>query len=282
MVLGRLRRDPEGRLVILAHEKGISLEPPQEAKARLKKEYGLYPENWREPFGARSSPQHEEYGINVINVGDEDMPYPPPRGGGRFQRDGFLKTLIGKLAPPIFSGLDSDFADFSREWKRYLHVMCPDGVDQPEGDILILETLRGCLDVGARNRLASALERNTHLTYNDFWRELEREYTRDLTSHYRREWEKVTLGGARRLTPQMWRVFESEFSLKATRVGDVTEREMEERLMSELPLQIRRKLKEENYRVSRSRYWVKFMEPLPLPTQAMEEMVAALVGHEVA
>jgi hypothetical protein len=158
--------------------------------------------------------------------------------------------------------------------------MCPGGVDAM-ADIPILETLRGCLDQGAKNRLAAALERNPQLTYNEFWRDLEREYSRDLTSHYRREWEKVTLGGVRRLTPQMWRIFESEFSLKATRVGDVTEREMEERLLAELPLEVRRKLKEENYRVSRSRYWVRLMEPLPIPVPAMEGMLAALVGHPV-
>lgn len=39
-VVNRLRQDPEGRVVVCAHEKGIPLEPSKEAKARLKKEYG--------------------------------------------------------------------------------------------------------------------------------------------------------------------------------------------------------------------------------------------------
>jgi hypothetical protein len=84
-IVENLRRDPEGRLVVLSHEKGLGLEPSREIKARLKKEFGLYPENWREPFGPgiMSPVPREEYSVNVIDVdGDDDGPAPLWEAGG--------------------------------------------------------------------------------------------------------------------------------------------------------------------------------------------------------
>ena len=154
---------------------------------------------------------------------------------GRDQGKSFLNKLVSKMPAPVFSGREADWADFAREWKRYLQILCPDGMERAQADMLVLEALRGSLDPASRKMLLSALETDPGLTYRAFWRILEQEFSRDLTTHYRQEWEKVTLEGKRHITPLMWRNFESDFAFKAARVGDVTNREMEERLLLQLP-----------------------------------------------
>ena len=52
---------------------------------------------------------------------------------------------MGKVVQPKFSGEACDFGDFDRKWARYLKIMSPGGVEQ-FGDLLILETLKRCLD----------------------------------------------------------------------------------------------------------------------------------------
>ena len=73
----------------------------------------------------------------------------------------------------------------------------------------------------------------------------------------------MTLEGKRHITPLMWKNFESDFAFKAARVGDVTNREMEERRLLQLPPDLRLRLREENYRVTCSSFWVRIQEPPP-------------------
>jgi hypothetical protein len=130
----------------------------------------------------------------------------------------FLNNLVNQMKLPTFSGSEADFADFSREWQQYVRVMCP-GELASVGDPLLLGMLKKALDHASCQKLITAMESNPNLTYADFWKSLEQDFGRDLTGVYRKEWEKVTLGGIRNATPQMWHQFEADFELKARRVG---------------------------------------------------------------
>ena len=125
------------------------------------------------------------------------------------------------------------------------------------------------------------MESDPNLTYANFWKTLKLDFGRDLTGVYRKEWDKVTLGGARNITPQMWRQFEADFELKARRVGDITDREKEDRIKLELPQDLRHRLGEENLRVSSTRHWVKIPEPLPVPVDRLEMFLARVLGKPV-
>ena len=223
------------------------MEPTLETKHRLRQKFGLYSANWKTPFGpGQLIPSNDDDCCFIRMVGVDEDAREPPRDKGLSP---FVRNLVSKVTQPKFSGHEADFADFSREWKQFMRVMCPGGVDQ-ENDVLVLEILKSSLDPASQNKLAALLEQNPDLTYMGYWRELEKDFCRDFAAHYRREWEKVSLNGVRHPTPNQWRTFVSNFELKCLRVEDATDREKEERILAELPADLRRKLKEENFRIS--------------------------------
>jgi hypothetical protein len=190
----------------------------------------------------------------------------------------FLNSMVNQMKMPEFSGNESDFADFAREWQQYVRIMCPGGASSV-GDALLLGLLKKALDHASRQRLISSMEANPDLKYSTFWKSLEADFGRDLTGVYRREWEKVTLGGVRNITPKMWRQFIADFELKARRVGDITDREKEDRIRRELPEDLRHRLGEENLRISSTRCWVKIPEPLPVPIDRLRPILAGILGR---
>ena len=70
----------------------------------------------------------------------------------------------------------------------------------------------------------------------------------------------------------MSRTFTSEYELKFMYVDVASERDKEEHILKELPLELRRKLKEEDFRVRGSKFWVRIPEPLPIPEAMLELM----------
>ena len=148
-------------------------------------------------------------------------------------------------------------------------------------DDVLFEFLREALDTASQLKLKARREVNPGLTYVSFWRELERELGKDLTVYARREWEKVSLRGVKRLDQFAWRNFTSEFEFKLSQVGDATDREVEERLMDELPGELRRGLKEELLRQRSGQHCVKILEPLPLAPPMMQTMLSRVLRREI-
>ena len=138
------------------------------------------------------------------------------------------------------------------------------GGTDPVSEEALLGFLREALDPASQHRLKARREANPILTYSAFWKELERDFGRDPSAHSRREWERVSLKGVRRLDQFTWRNFTAEFEFKLTQVPDATEREIEERLLDQLPTDLRRSLREEMLKRRSGQYWVRFCEPLPL------------------
>ena len=50
----RLSRDPTGQILLLSYDLGWGLEPSMSDKMRLQREFGVYAQNWDEPFGPGS------------------------------------------------------------------------------------------------------------------------------------------------------------------------------------------------------------------------------------
>ena len=246
-----------------------------ETKQRLKREFGLYAKNWEEPFTLSQLCAGFPMENKQVRMIAADAPG-PAREAPKAQK-AFMNKMVNEIKAPEFSGDEADFADFAREWQQYLRVMCPGGTAEVS-DALILGMLKKALDHVSCQKLISAMESNPNLTYANFCKMLELDFGRDLTGVYRKEWDKVTLGGARNLTPKLWRQFEAEFELKARRVGDVTDREKEDRIKLELPQDLRHRLAEENLRVSSTRHWVKIPEPLPIPVDRLEMFLARVMG----
>ena len=187
--------------------------------------------------------------------------------------------MVSQIKMPKFSGKEVDFPDFSREWQQYVRIVCPEGVASV-GDPILLEMLKLAVDNVTRQQLISALEANPGWGYREICKTLEEDFTRDLTWLHQKEWKELTLGGFQEISSQKWRQFMADFELKARRVGDITEREMVEKIKQELPSDIRYKLGEENLRVSSTRFWVKIPQPLPVPVDHLQTLVARLLGRK--
>jgi hypothetical protein len=270
----RLEADREGRTLVTSFEMGISVTPSLDVKQRLKREFGLYSKGWEEPFSDAQLVDDSQREVVSLHMIAADAP-DPARGIPKTQK-AFLNNMVNQMKLPTFSGEEAEFADFAREWREYVRVMCPAGTASV-GDPLLLGMLKKALDHASTQKLTSAMEANPNLTYTEFWRTLEEDFGRDLTGVYRKEWEKVSLGGVRNITPQMWRKFEADFELKARRVGDITDREKEDKIKRELPESMRHRLGEENLRVSTTRFWVKIPEPVPIPIDRLQQLFARLM-----
>jgi hypothetical protein len=259
---------------VTSFEMGISVTPSLDVKQRLKREFGLYSKGWEEPFSDAQLVDDSQREVVSLHMIAADAP-DPARGIPKTQK-AFLNNMVNQMKLPTFSGEEAEFADFAREWREYVRVMCPAGTASV-GDPLLLGMLKKALDHASTQKLTSAMEANPNLTYTEFWRTLEEDFGRDLTGVYRKEWEKVSLGGVRNITPQMWRKFEADFELKARRVGDITDREKEDKIKRELPESMRHRLGEENLRVSTTRFWVKIPEPVPIPIDRLQQLFARLM-----
>ena len=258
--------------------------PGMEIRQRLRREYGMYPENWDTPFGsmhiARYTPP-ENANIRMMAVADAPPAAPAAQAEAKPKANkAFLNSLVNQIKAPTFSGNEADFADFAREWKQYIRMVSSESGVIAIGDALALDTLKRALDHASRQKLIAAMDKNPNLKYDEFWKVLETDFSRDLTGVHRKEWEKVTLGGVRNITPQMWRKFEAELQVKSSRVEDITDREKESRIKRELPEDLRHRLGEESLRVSSTRFWVKVQEPLPFPASQLQNFLRATLRKQ--
>ena len=139
--------------------------------------------------------------------------------------------------------------------------------------------LHDCLDETSQRRLRLRRTEEPHLHFVEFWRQLESEFGRDQTTHYRDEWERVTLGGDGKLTVADWRNFQSKFELALGRVEDATETEVERKILVELPGKWRVKVNEEKLRRQQGQFWVRFAKPLTIPLDDLKVATEVAMGR---
>ena len=263
----QLERDPEGRVLMAGYEQGWVLNPDMSIRMRLQRDFRLYLRSWDEPFAPQhfEGPEREERSVSMMSA---------LTGAGGGGLNPLAARVMGNLPKPTFSGSETDWKAFSRDWRQYCTTI-QQGGGVTDRDLLRL--LKDSLDEASRNTLGARLEEKPDLSYTEFWRGLEQEFGRDMTVQSRRAWEKVTLGGAKRITPEMWRKFTSLFDLRLSQVEYVTDEEVEDRLMIELPSELRVQLKQEMLRKSEGQFWVRILEPIPMSVPELEEFMARLL-----
>ena len=143
-------------------------------------------------------------------------------------------NILGNRPQPVFAGEIADWERFSREWLLYESILRQTQTAEIP-DHLMFIIFRRSLDKASLDKLDATLVTNPHTSFVEFWQGLAKEFTRDPSGHYRREWQKIGLKGVRELTAQNWRAYRSAFELALSRVEDATEREIEEKIMAELP-----------------------------------------------
>ena len=107
------------------------------------------------------------------------------------------------------------------------------------------------------------------LTFMKVWRELEKEFGKNIPGHHRLVWERVTLNGEQNLTYLKFREFQREFMLTLKRAEDVTDEEAERKLMQELPDHWRSRVIKEGVKRAGGQYWVRIPKPTPIPLEEL-------------
>ena len=258
--------------------------PPPAEMARLQRTYGMYMDG-KNPYPCDSDSQGPQTHprvptVNMIRrdpsigrrMGDEAEH--PNRGPGPLGP--LLMNILGSQPPPEFSGNMADWERFSQEWAFYESVLQQ---TQPAGfpDGILLIIFRRSLDETSRQKLDAAMRLNPRLTFTQFWDTLVTEFARDPSAYHRKEWLKVSLNKKSELNPQTWRTFRCAFELALSRVEDATEREVEERLLGELPPYWRDRIIMESADRARGTYWVRVLKPAPVQGAELEAVLAQIL-----
>ena len=146
--------------------------------------------------------------VGMIGGNSTQAPLSPPPvpllgmlGGGSI----FANTLLKH--PPTFSGRLGDWSSFQQEWEGYLNVLrgLTGGANFP--DQVLLEVLKASLDESSKQMLQREREKNSQLTYAEFWRKMQDEFLGDETHQHRLAWQRVKLDKKGPITTKIWRKF---------------------------------------------------------------------------
>ena len=97
---------------------------------------------------------------------------------------GFYHPLMMSLQtqkPTLLNKYKGGWNTFAKEWRQFLQTMMVN-VGKTVPDNLVLQTMKTCLDKTDQLLLENHLERNPHLTIQDFWDHLASLYDKD-TKH---------------------------------------------------------------------------------------------------
>lgn len=187
-----------------------------------------------------------------------------------------LLTLLASKSAPKFSGDESDWETFALDWANYYDIL-----RQAEGgeiaDVFAFEVLRGCLDPASQVQLKALRQKEPTATFERVWRCLERTHSHDLVGARRREWERVCLKGGE-LTIATWRNYQSSFEWTLSRAEGISERESEDKILKDLPLDWRERLTKDCARKSQDSWWVRVLQPIPFEVEMLQEVLASASG----
>ena len=166
---------------------------------------------------------------------------------------GMVSFFFGSVTKPRFSGKESAWWNFKRDWEQYLSLGTS-MLGRVPNDRILLESLREALDPINRMELMYAMETHGRLSYQDFWDQLREKYERDAIQHSCRAWEQTTLNlrEGEDLTWNAWRTFMAAYRMRAVRYPDRTANEERSKILADLPPRWRAEvIKEESRRRSK-------------------------------
>lgn len=184
-----------------------------------------------------------------------------------------MTNFLSRNAIPIFTGEDTDFEGWSREFQGRVSMLRKMGGEVEFIESVLIRELKEALDKGGQDLLDRRLQENPSLTFEEFWVELEKIYARDMAKIRRKKFEEVSLGTERFPTLRQWRMYENAFELNLRMVTDMSDVEIQKKLLCDIPPSLKERVRDEMMRRGRENFWVKVSKPCPLPT---EELVGAL------
>ena len=183
-----------------------------------------------------------------------------------------------KVRIPKFSGREYEWRDFAQEWRTWEALQRH--VTPQIADGLLLQLLRESLDEASQLILQAERASNPELTFEGFWKKLERRFMGDVDLYNRRKWEACTLKGVGRLTPMVWRKFEAEFLLAKANIGGISDREAEVKLEDELSTPMRGELQREENRRKLTNFWVRISRMGDQSREEMARFVGGAIGRQ--
>ena len=181
------------------------------------------------------------------------------RGGGV---SSFLHAQLMANKAPEFSGEEEDWITFSHQWSNFLEVLKATEGREIE-DVVWFGILESCVDDATKSKIQSERRKDHRLSFSRFWQGLEREFGRDQESAKRSEWERVHLKPGE-ITLASWRSYRIAFEAGLSQLQGITDREIEKKVVQDLPPNLREKLVREIASKAQDKLWAKVMKPCVL------------------
>ena len=257
------------------------------SKPQTKKErFALYVERLKgTPWEGKLRPPTT--GPNAVGSSSEDE---DPRmcrmtrgGGGSVSDRGgalssFLHAQLMANKAPEFSGEEEDWVHFSQRWSDFVEVLRATEGREIE-DVVLFGILESCVDDATKSKIRSERRREPGLNFSRFWQGLEREFGRDQESAKRGEWERVHLRSGE-MTLASWRSYRIAFEAALSQTHGISEREVEQKVLRDLPSGLREKLAREIANKAQEKMWVKVLKSCNLKTQELAMVLGAIL-HDV-
>ena len=188
-----------------------------------------------------------------------------------------LMSILAFRALTNFSGEDIDWENFSRDWQVY-EAMLEQSWGGKVPDLFMFEILYHSLDRSMQDKLRSSRIQNPTLTYHDFWESMEKIFVKDQSQIRRNDWRRVSLPRGNELSSQIWRAYQNAFELAVSRIEDITEQEIEAKIIQDLPSIWRDPLVKAIVSRAQNEFWVRVAKPSPLTKQELEPILSEMLG----
>jgi hypothetical protein len=140
-------------------------------------------------------------------------------------------------------------------------------------DVCLFDLFRSSVDVATQNQLRAMCRKEPDLTFAKFWQTVDRKFTHDHENARRREWEAISIPHGQLLLLK-WREYRNAFEVALSLTQKASEREVEEKIVRDLPGEWREKLAKQCTRKAQWRHWVKVMKPCTLNRARLDQALA--------
>ena len=179
----------------------------------------------------------------------------------------FLHAQLMANKAPEFSGEEEDWVNFSQRWSDFVEFLRATEGREIE-DVVLFGILESCVDDATKSKIRSERRREPGLNFSRFWQGLEREFGRDQESAKRGEWERVHLRSGE-MTLASWRSYRIAFEAALSQTHGISEREVEQKVLRDLPSGFREKLAREIANKAQEKMWIKVLKSCNLKTQEL-------------
>jgi hypothetical protein len=140
-------------------------------------------------------------------------------------------------------------------------------------DVFLFDLFRSSVDPATQNWLRAMRKKEPDLTFAKFWQTVDREFTRDHENARRCEWEAISIPHGQ-LSLLKWREYRNAFEVALSLKQKVSDREIEEKILRDLPGEWHEKLAKQCAQKAHGKHWVKVLKPCTLNRARLEQALA--------